>query len=92
MIVQLLVRSNADINLQDAYGFSALHRAALIVREAMTRLLLERGPNPNLRDKDQLEPLHVAVIKRHVTVVQLLLHLVDDQEALLFGPTSGCET
>ena len=50
-------------NLQ--VGFTALHQAAFLGSENMTRLLLERGADFNIKDKTGMTPLDVACDKQH---------------------------
>lgn len=46
-------------------GFTALHQAAFLGSENMTRLLLEKGADFNVKDNIDRTPLDVACEKRH---------------------------
>ena len=41
-IIEYLIKSNADINARDKYGFTALHYAALTNNLEATRILLKQ--------------------------------------------------
>ena len=79
----LLIDYSADVNIQDKYGCTALHGAALKGREDMLELLLEQGADPNIKDKDGWTPLHVAALKRYEVIVEVLLNRVDGGEAII---------
>jgi hypothetical protein len=46
-------------------GYTAVHQAAFLGSENMTRLLLERGADFNIKDKTGRTPLDVACDKQH---------------------------
>ena len=53
---------------------TALHQAVIGKSEAAVKLLLERGANPNIRcEGDNAYPLHFAVEKNLVPIIQLLV-------------------
>jgi ankyrin repeat protein len=53
---------------------TALHFAAMHGHEAVVRLLLERGADPNIRcEGDYAMPLHFAAEKQHFPIIRLLL-------------------
>ncbi len=79
----LLVDYNADVNIRDIYGCTALHGAALKGRADMLHLLLEQGADPNIEDKDGWTSLHVAALKGYEAIVELLLKSIDGGEAIL---------
>jgi ankyrin repeat protein len=49
----------------------------------MVQLLLGYGANPNVKDRDGWTSLHVAALKQHTGLVQLLLDRVDDGNIIL---------
>jgi ankyrin repeat protein len=53
---------------------TALHCAAGAAHEAVVRLLLERGADPNIRcEGDSATPLHFAAEKEHLGIIRLLI-------------------
>jgi ankyrin repeat protein len=68
--------SVAPIEGRSADGFTALHLAAFFGRPEVTRLLLERGADPNPWASGDLyvQPLHSAVAGGHAEVAAMLIH------------------
>lgn len=73
-IVQLLIQFGADVNawnlLQDS---NPLIMAIWGGHDQVTRLLLEAGANPNVKDSEGNSPLRFSVNQENVEVVKLLL-------------------
>lgn len=67
------VFDGVDTYDEDACGESALHEAADLGAEAVSRVLLHAGADPNLRDSDEQTPLHVAARKGHHVVADILM-------------------
>ncbi len=63
----------ADINLQEKLGWAPLMRACYSGQEAVVRLLLERGANATLRNKDGRTALSYARTFKHASIVALLV-------------------
>lgn len=101
-IVRLLLANGANINMQSAFGFTALHEAALCGREAIVQLLLENGAdvnitsNPSLITNTRVTALSRAVDGGYEAIVRLLLaNGVDaklENEALFKAAWKGHET
>ncbi|XP_023543881.1 ankyrin repeat domain-containing protein, chloroplastic isoform X2 [Cucurbita pepo subsp. pepo] len=72
-LVDELLKNNVDINAMDKVGFTALHRAIIAKKQAITNYLLRESANPFVRDKHGWTPLHLAVQARRTDVVRLLL-------------------
>jgi ankyrin repeat protein len=76
-IVELLLAANADPNLKSDNGrapiLEALQNPATTQRLKMTKVLLEHGANPNVRDFEQATPLMRAVFIGDKEIVELLL-------------------
>nr|XP_012591098.1 2-5A-dependent ribonuclease isoform X1 [Microcebus murinus] len=85
----LLDEMGADVHARDNMGRNALIHALLSSRdgnvEAIARLLLDRGADVNARGERGKTPLILAVEKRRVAVVQMLLereHIeIDDTDS-----------
>lgn len=56
----ILLDHGANIDWQNAEGFTPLHVAALWGREEAVRLLLEEGADPAICDEDELLPVDYA--------------------------------
>ncbi|XP_012495422.1 PREDICTED: 2-5A-dependent ribonuclease [Propithecus coquereli] len=73
----LLDEMGADVNACDNMGRNALIHALLSSRdrnvEAITRLLLDRGADVNVRGERGKTPLILAVEKKHLALVRMLL-------------------
>lgn len=72
---EIISNKSVDINIQDEYGFSALHYAALNYFEKVAELLLENGAIVDIRDSFGNTPLFRAVFesKGRGEIISLLL-------------------
>ena len=74
------IRNGHSIDSRDNVGNTPLHLAVhrwLLVPEVKRQsahLLLDKGANPNLRNRDGTAPLHIAVAEAHLEAVRLLVH------------------
>ncbi len=64
---------NAYLYDEDTCGESALHVAANVGAEAVSRILLHAGADPNLPDSEEQTPLHMAARGGHHVVAGMLL-------------------
>ncbi len=78
-IVQVLLNRDADVNMKDDGGWTALMRAAqggpTTIKEdhnAIVRLLLAKGADVNVRSTNGMTALHLAEYHGHTEIVQLL--------------------
>ncbi|KAJ9644081.1 hypothetical protein H2199_003949 [Coniosporium tulheliwenetii] len=62
-----------DVNKKDSRGRTALHWAARSGKEAVVRLLVEKGADPRAKDKHGWTALHQAARSGKEAVVRLLL-------------------
>lgn len=69
-VARLLLDNGAPVNERDAYGYSALHFAAIHSSASTAEVLLERGADVNLTHKNGYTPLHRA---SSVELAELLL-------------------
>ena len=61
------------IDCPDKEGLTPLHLTCILGHTNLVRLFLRSGCNANARDKKQLTPLVYAMMKRHISVAQLLI-------------------
>jgi len=73
-IVQFLVNKNAKVNLQDAHGQTALHKACESENFNIVSLLLfETNVDVNIQDLMGRTPLHWAAAKGNTKIMDLLI-------------------
>jgi ankyrin repeat protein len=78
-LVGLLLEQGASVSEKDGNGETALHRVAdMLPRDPeaaarMAALLVDLGADPNARNWDDVTPLHQAVRRRNLAVVEVLL-------------------
>jgi hypothetical protein len=72
-LVEDLIDSGADVNIQDGTGQTALIAASDQGYFGTVELLLNRGANPNIKDKDGDSALDIARFKDHKEIVKLLV-------------------
>lgn len=63
------------------FGDKALHEAAWCGQEAVVRLLLEKGADPEAKNSNKWTALHVAAVNGHDAMVRLLLEKGVDVKA-----------
>lgn len=79
-IAKVLIQAGADINIPGfLYQRTALHYAADQARSQMVALLLEKGANPDLLDKQGNSALKIAELKNHQEVIKLLAKKDDNK-------------
>lgn len=71
-IAKMLLDANADTNLTDANGSSALHYAVLFKLYDIIPMLLSKGADVNLMDKTQKSPKMFAEISKDEKLINLL--------------------
>jgi ankyrin repeat protein len=75
-IVEALLEAGANIDFQGDYGSTALHRAVYEEADdgwAVARMLIRRGANPSIWDKDSLIPAEAAANVGHEEAVLAML-------------------
>ena len=72
-LVQRLIDSGADINIQDETGQTALIAASDQGYFGIAELLLKRGADSKIKDKDGDSALDIARFKDHAEIVKLLV-------------------
>lgn len=79
-LAKLLVAKGGRVNVSAPSGFTPLHVAAGLNRQAMTEYLLLAGADPNAKDS-RGTALHAAVVQGHAVIVTLLLEAGADPNA-----------
>ena len=74
-VLRLLLRSGADLELEDKDGDRAVHHAAFGDEPGVMEVIAAAGSDLNARNKRRQTALHIAVNKGHVGVVKMLLSL-----------------
>ena len=69
----LLNDGSTNINHQDNQGLTPLHNAAYHNNGKLVAFLLQRGANPNLKNKNEETALDFAIDSHHLDVVRCLL-------------------
>lgn len=68
------------IDLQDKNGFTLLAYAVQMGREEIVDILLRNDANPNIQiNQGQMTPLHLAVLKNHKKIQDLLVEAGADE-------------
>lgn len=74
-VVKLLLKHNADVEIENKYGDRAIHHAAFGNEPAVIELLAKAGADLNIRNNRRQTPLHIGVNKGYYGVVKTLLKL-----------------
>ena len=74
-LARWLIEEGADVNAaaENTQRVAPLHAAAAVCDRETTRLLLDRGANPNARQQMDYTPLHGAASRGDVELAKLLL-------------------
>ncbi|XP_022751510.1 ankyrin repeat domain-containing protein, chloroplastic-like [Durio zibethinus] len=72
-LVNTLLKHNIDINAVDKNGLTALHKAIIGKKQAITNYLLRESANPFVRDEDGATLMHYAVNAVSTPTIKLLL-------------------
>ncbi|XP_027360846.1 ankyrin repeat domain-containing protein, chloroplastic [Abrus precatorius] len=72
-ILDSLLKYNVDINAVDKDGLTALHKAIIGKKQAITNYLLRNSANPFVQDKEGATLMHYAVQTASIQTVKILL-------------------
>jgi ankyrin repeat protein len=70
--VRLLIAQGADVNMEQAGGYTPLHQAAAAGNAELTEVLLEAGANPSSLCHQAKTPADYARERNHVAVLERL--------------------
>ncbi|CAN0540629.1 unnamed protein product, partial [Scytosiphon promiscuus] len=87
-MVSGLAKGGAFLDWQNGNGETPLHRAVHFRHVAISRVLLNAGADPNLRDRRGTSPLHVAACTGCGEIVLDLLRAGTDVESQRVGGQS----
>lgn len=69
---EFLLQNGASVNQTDANARGPLHHATILGHTGLVCLFLKRGADYNARDKDQRDPITIAVDNANADIVTLL--------------------
>ncbi|XP_022741735.1 ankyrin repeat domain-containing protein, chloroplastic-like isoform X3 [Durio zibethinus] len=72
-LVDALLKHNVDINAVDKNGLTAIHKAIIGKKQAITNYLFRESANPFVRDEDGATLMHYAVNAASTPTIKLLL-------------------
>ena len=72
-VVKLLIKENADVNVQDEDGWTALLLASLNGHTQVVELLIKENADVNIQKKNGVTALMLASVYGHTQVVELLI-------------------
>lgn len=77
-VITSLIQKGCIVDLQNTYGESPLHQAAMRGRDYCVLILLNNQANPNLKTKFGETALHFAVRGGHIECINILLNFGAD--------------
>ncbi|KAK7909812.1 hypothetical protein WMY93_014496 [Mugilogobius chulae] len=69
---EFLLQNGANVNHADSSGRGPLHHATILGHTGLVCLFLKRGADYNAKDKDQKDPITIAVDNANADIVTLL--------------------
>jgi ankyrin repeat domain-containing protein 50 len=88
-ILQLILKSDININLLDTYGWTPLHWASRGGRSKIVQILLDAGADPNRKDIKGWTPLNVAIFCRHRHLIPHFPDYMDQLNPVQLIPGPG---
>jgi len=80
--VSSLLAAGADPNIQDNFGHTAMHLAAIEGFDRIVEVLLEYSANPNLLNCFQKQPIHYLAMKNHEEGIEAIAAAGGDLDTL----------
>ena len=71
-MVEELIKSGADVDQEDDYGWAPLVKAIDIGNDEITTLLIRNGADPNILDTEKRTPIE-AIDKGNLKILKLLV-------------------
>uniref|UniRef100_A0A665V601 Arf-GAP with coiled-coil, ANK repeat and PH domain-containing protein n=1 Tax=Echeneis naucrates TaxID=173247 RepID=A0A665V601_ECHNA len=81
---EFLLQNGANVNQVDSNGRGPLHHATILGHTGLVCLFLKRGADYNARDKNQKDPITIAVDNANADIVTLMSENVRLQDSCLF--------
>mmetsp|Transcript_12740 Transcript_12740/g.17115 ORF Transcript_12740/g.17115 Transcript_12740/m.17115 type:complete len:233 (-) Transcript_12740:154-852(-) len=86
-IVEMLLAGEADYEIRDSFGRSAVYAAAVANHAQVVDLLLKKGADPTIQDDDGRDPFWAVCALRHLDIARMLVERVDINTHDLSGET-----
>ncbi len=81
-IVEMLIDQGADVNAQDADGFTALINAIVTENVPCVQKLLQAGASVSICDKQGRSPLHIAALCGNLKIVNFNILILDSKSGI----------
>lgn len=88
-ILERLLAATPDINQADGDGWTPLHDAAFMARQDAIGFLLDKGADPNRRNRLGQSPWNIAIEHKRTGIPELLASRGADQSAPHFPALTG---
>jgi ankyrin repeat protein len=91
LVEKYINEQHIDINMQDKFGETFLLLSTLYNHKKIVEILLEKGANVNIRNKEGLSPLYNAINNQDISLVNRLISMgatIDIEKGKLFSPLS----
>ncbi|MCP4355483.1 MAG: hypothetical protein GY793_07610 [Proteobacteria bacterium] len=72
VLAGMLLKKEKYLNITNAVGNTALHFSTLLNNYKLTKIILEKGANPNLENVKGWRPIDIAVKNKDVDMINLL--------------------
>ncbi|XP_072034493.1 transient receptor potential cation channel subfamily A member 1-like [Amphiura filiformis] len=73
-VARSLIERGAPVNCKKTTnGFTPLHQAAIIGEEPLSQMLIDKGAETEIHDREQMTPLHRAALYNRVDTILLLI-------------------
>ncbi|XP_072018517.1 transient receptor potential cation channel subfamily A member 1-like isoform X2 [Amphiura filiformis] len=74
VVAKFLIDRGAPVNCQKvSNGFAALHQAAVLGDPSLVQMLIDKGAQTEICDKEQMTPLHRAALYNRVDTILILI-------------------
>jgi ankyrin repeat protein len=80
-----MIAANAEVNVVDENGATALHYASDLWNVDLVKCLLEHGADPMLKDKAGVAPLHATLFQHQRITYQNIQNLLSGEARTNMG-------